>query len=204
MTRSSIVKKTDPAVVPPPTGARCGGVFRRVGSARAAPDRGCRLGTAPPASSHARHLPSHPGHRAVLRFYDVHADCLDGLFRKRKRLLELFDAFRRLRRCYPRTKLFVVMDNLHQLHDHPRFGALLRKLRIHPAWTPTEASWLNLIEPHFGVLKRFTLANTDDPSHAVRRRRVYRYLRYRHRRVGTTQHPLAGVRRIRFNKLERH
>src|SRR5439155_1643301 len=55
-------------------------------------------------------------------FYDVHADCLDGVFRKRKRLPELFDAFRRLRRCYPRTKLFVVMDNLHQLHDHPRFG----------------------------------------------------------------------------------
>ena len=137
-------------------------------------------------------------------FYDVHADCLDGLFRKRKRLPELFDAFRRLRRCYPRTKLFVVMDNLHQLHDHPRFGALLRKLRIHPAWTPTEASWLNLIEPHFGVLKRFTLANTDDPSHAVRRRRVYRYLRYRHRKVGTTQHPLAGIRRIRFNKFEKH
>jgi len=91
-------------------------------------------------------------------FYDVHADCLDGLFRKRKRLPELFEAFQRLRQCYPHTKLFVVMDNLHQLHDHPRFLALLRKLRIHPVWTPTEASWLNLIEAHFGVLKRFTLA----------------------------------------------
>ncbi|MDA8107893.1 MAG: hypothetical protein M0015_04595 [Betaproteobacteria bacterium] len=50
---------------------------------------------------------------------------------------------------------------------------------------PPEASWLNLIEAHFGALKRFTLANTDDPSHAVRRRRVYRYLRYRHRKLGT-------------------
>jgi len=36
------------------------------------------------------------------------------------------------------------------------------------------------------------------PSHAVRRRRVYRYLRYRHRKVGTTRHPLAGIRRLRF------
>jgi hypothetical protein len=53
-------------------------------------------------------------------FYDVHADCLDGLFRKRKRLPELFEAFQRLRRCYPRKKLFVIMDNLHQVHDHPR------------------------------------------------------------------------------------
>ena len=96
------------------------------------------------------------------------------------------------------------MDNLHQLHDHPRFLALLKKLRIHPLWTPTEASWLNLIEAHFGVLKRFTLANTDDPSHTVRRRRVYRYLRYRHRKVGTHTHPLAGIRCIRRIKLERH
>ena len=34
-------------------------------------------------------------------FYDVHADCLDGVFHKRKRLPELFEAFQRLRRCYP-------------------------------------------------------------------------------------------------------
>jgi len=25
-------------------------------------------------------------------------------------------------------------------------------------WTPTDASWLNLIEAHFGALKRFMLA----------------------------------------------
>jgi hypothetical protein len=31
--------------------------------------------------------------------------------------------------------------------------------------TPTEASWLNLIEAQFGVLKKFTLANTDDADH---------------------------------------
>jgi hypothetical protein len=72
------------------------------------------------------------------------------------------------------------MDNLHQTHDHPIFRRLLRKLRISPVWTPTESSWLNLIEAHFGVLKRFTLANTDDLDHITRRRRIYRYLRYRH------------------------
>lgn len=137
-------------------------------------------------------------------FYDVHADCLDGLFRKRKRVAELSEAFRRLRRCYPGQRLFVIMDNLHQVHDHPRFLALLERLRIHPVWTPTEASWLNLIEAHFGALRRFTLANTDDPSHAVRRRRVYRYLRYRHRQLGTLQHRLARIRSVSINKLERH
>jgi hypothetical protein len=82
------------------------------------------------------------GTEQILGFYDVHADCLSGVFRKRKRLPDLFEAFRRLRSCYPRTRLFVVLDNLHNTHDHPRFLALLKRLRIHPVWTPTESSWL--------------------------------------------------------------
>ncbi len=36
----------------------------------------------------------------------------------------------------------MVLDNLHNTHDHPRFLALLKRLRIHPVWTPTESSWL--------------------------------------------------------------
>lgn len=34
------------------------------------------------------------------------ADCLGGIFRRQKRLPDLFDAFRRLRACYPRQRLF--------------------------------------------------------------------------------------------------
>lgn len=141
------------------------------------------------------------GTEQFLGFYDVHADCLEGVFRKRKRVKEISEAFRRLRRCYPRRKLFVIMDNLRNVHDHPNFLSLLRKLRIHPVWTPTESSWLNLIEAQFGVLKRFTMTNTDDRTHVERRRRVYRYLRYRHRNVGTSAHPLTHIRTI---KLEWH
>ena len=81
------------------------------------------------------------GTEQFLGFYDVYADCLIGIFRCQKRLPELFDAFRRLRACYPRKRLFVILDNLHNVHDHPRFLALLRKLRIRPIFTPTEASW---------------------------------------------------------------
>ena len=47
---------------------------------------------------------------------------------------------------------------LHHAHRLPILPALyrelLRRLRIHPVWTPTEVSWLNAIEAHFGVLKR--------------------------------------------------
>jgi hypothetical protein len=94
------------------------------------------------------------------------------------------------------------MDNLHNLHDHPRFRRLLRWLQITPVPTPTEASWLNLVEAHFRVLKRFTVAHTDDPTHAVRRRRIYRYLHYRHQQLGRVRHPLTRIRSIRLVTLE--
>ena len=140
----------------------------------------------------------------LLGFYDVHADCLSGRFVKRKRVVELAAAFRQLRACYPRRRLFVVLDNLPHVHDHPRFLALLRRLRIHPVFTPTNASWLNLIEAQFGVLKRFTLTDTDDPTHLVRRRRVARYIRYRNHLVGQHHHPLTKMLTIRDIKLETH
>src|SRR5215469_14380433 len=93
------------------------------------------------------------GTEQFLGFYDVHADCLSGLFRRRKRVVDISKAFACLRRCYPRKRLYVILDNLRNVHDHPRFLSLLRRLQIHPIWTPTEASWLNLIEAQFGVLK---------------------------------------------------
>ena len=53
----------------------------------------------------------HRGHgiEQFLGFYDVHADCLNGVFRRRKRVREVSEAFRRLRACYPRRRLFVIM-----------------------------------------------------------------------------------------------
>ena len=107
------------------------------------------------------------GTEQFLGFYDVHDDCLEGLFlqaQARSRRLPSLPSD-----CGSATRgrrLYVVLDNLHNVHDHPTVLALMRNLHIHPVWTPTEASWLNLIEAQFGVLKRFTVANTDDPAHA--------------------------------------
>jgi len=141
------------------------------------------------------------GIEVFLGFYDVHANVLSGIFRTRKRISEVADAFRRLRACYPHRRLFVIIDGLHQVHDHPRFLAICRKLRITLVFTPTEASWMNPIETHFGVLGRATYAGSDDPEHILRRRRVYRYLRLRHRTVGNAGHPLTQIHTI---KLQSH
>jgi hypothetical protein len=56
----------------------------------------------------------------------------------------------------------------------------------------------------FGVLKRFTLTNTDDPNHAARRRRIYAYLWYRHRKLANLHLPLNRIRSFRRIKLEQH
>lgn len=97
--------------------------------------------------------------------------------------------------------LYLILDNLPHVHDHPRFLRQLRQRRITPAYTPTDASWLNLIEPQFGVTKRATLTDTDDPSHATR---MARYIRYRNRRAGVGHHPLTHLLPIRDIKLEQH
>ena len=144
------------------------------------------------------------GTETFLGFYDVHADVLAGVFRKKKGVREVGEAFRRLRACYPHRRLFVVLDNLRAVHDNPRFLRLLARLRIAPVFTPTEASWLNLIEPHFGVLKRATLVGSDDREHVVRRYRIYRALRLRHRKLGNAAHPLTKIRMIKPVKLDWH
>jgi hypothetical protein len=156
-----------------------------------------------PARMRATYRRPH-GIEHFLAFYDVHADYLNGVFQPRRGLAEVSDAFRRLRKCYPRRRLFVILDNLHQVHDHPKFLALLKRLHIHPVWTPTEASWLNLIEAQFGVLKKFTVDNTDDANHEQRQVRVRAYLKYRHRRLGNSDHPLSNLAQSRRHKLEPH
>jgi len=95
------------------------------------------------------------GARHFLGFYDVHGHVLGGVFRPRKRISDLLAAFGRLRRCYPTRRLVVVLDKLHDIHDHPRFLRGLRRRRITPVFTATNASWMNLIEAQYGALKRF-------------------------------------------------
>ena len=88
----------------------------------------------------------------------------------------------------------MILKNLHNVHDHSRFLALLRRLHIRPVGAATETFWLNLIEAQFGVLKRFTLANTDDSTHVARRRRIYAQLRYGHRKFANLRHLSNRIR----------
>lgn len=133
-----------------------------------------------------------------LGFYDVHADCLVGQVRKRKTVKDLLAAFARLRSCYPaEVRLYVVMDNLNT-HKHARLKAFMAEHSIEPVYTPTYASWLNAIEAHFGALKKFAIAGTDDPSHEFRRWRIARYLTWRNRAKGSHKATLARFSRVKL------
>lgn len=141
------------------------------------------------------------GTEQLLAFYDVHANCLAGLVRKRKTHRDLLAVFRRLRACYPpAVRLYVVMDNLSS-HRHPALRAFMAAHNMEAAFTPTYASWLNAIEAHFTPLKKFTLTMTDDRDHLSRRRRILRYIAWRNRHHDVAPCPLANFRSI---KLDRH
>jgi transposase len=135
----------------------------------------------------------HAGTEQFLGFYDVHADCLAGTIHKRKRVDDLMAAFQMLRRAYPRRiRLHVILDNLPH-HKAERIMEYFRANNMRMVWTPTYSSWLNVIEPHFGAMKKFALNDSDDRDHQTRRRRIYKYVRLRNKKAGSNHSMLHKV-----------
>ena len=135
------------------------------------------------------------GTEQLLAFYDVHGDVLEGIVHKRKTSRDVFQAWKRLRSCYPRTwTIYLVLDNLSS-HWNKTLVQYARKHRMRLVPTPTYASWLNAIEAHFAPLKSFCLNNSDDHSHTDRRKRIYRYLSLRNREKARRSCPLLFFRK---------
>src|SRR5918995_191953 len=66
--------------------------------------------------------------------------------------------------AYPRQELHVVVDN-YATHKHPAVRAWLKRhprVRLH--FTPTSASWLNLVEAFFSILPRQALRRGNFPT----------------------------------------
>ena len=61
---------------------------------------------------------------------------------------------------FPRRRIYLVWDNLSAHKKAVRLWQP-RPRRLQFFWIPTNASWLNLIEPWFSVLERVALHNTD-------------------------------------------
>jgi transposase len=67
-------------------------------------------------------------------------------------------------KAYPRRQLYVVLDN-YVTHKHQRVQAWLgRYPRVRLHFTPTYASWLNLVEVFFAIIQRQALRRGDFAS----------------------------------------
>lgn len=62
---------------------------------------------------------------------------------------------------WPKGGIHLVMDNLSSHKKAFRELPARIRRRIHVYWTPTNSSWLNLIESYFATLQRTALHNTD-------------------------------------------
>ena len=62
---------------------------------------------------------------------------------------------------WPRGGIHLIMDNLSAHKKALRELPARIRRRIHVYWTPTNSSWLNLIESYFSTLQRTALHNTD-------------------------------------------
>lgn len=115
----------------------------------------------------------------MLACYDLESDKLYGSIQRRKRNHEMLAFLKTIRKRYPiKTRLYIVLDNFSP-HLHQRVRTWARKNRVSLVFTPTNASWLNRIECHFGTLRKFVLHNSDYQSHEELSVAIHRYIRWR-------------------------
>jgi transposase len=122
-------------------------------------------------------LPMQPGH-AEQRTHDyvrhgtttlfaaleVATGTVTGLCKNRHRHQEFLAFLKHLARAYPDRQLHLVMDN-YATHKRPEIKAwLAANPRVHLHFTPTSASWLNLVEVWFGIIERQAIRRGTFPS----------------------------------------
>ncbi|MFJ4519012.1 IS630 family transposase [Streptomyces sp. NPDC088770] len=128
--------------------------------------------------------------------YSVGDDSLWGVNRRHKGTAPSLAALQSIRAARPDgAPIYVILDNL-SAHKGSKIRRWARKNKVELCFTPTNASWANPIEAHFGPLRQFTLANSNHPNHTVQTRELQRYLRWRNQNA---RHPsvLAAQRRER-------
>ena len=79
---------------------------------------------------------------------------------------------------WPRGGIHLVMDNLSSHKKALRELPARIRRRIHVYWTPTNSSWLNLVESYFATLQRTALHNTDYKSVQEIEQGLYRGTEY--------------------------
>ena len=114
-----------------------------------------------------------------LAAYDVGADNLMGRSFDRRRHQEFLRFLKWLRAKYPSEEtLYLIADNL-STHLHAKVKQWARRHRVRFTFTPTNASWLNPIEAHFGGISEFVIKGSDFNDRPELRREIQKYLLWR-------------------------
>jgi transposase len=128
--------------------------------------------------------------------YSLGDDQLWGVVREHKGADHTLAALKSIRAARPGGyRLFVIMDNL-SANKTPAIRRWAKRENVELCFTPTNASWANPVEAHFGPLRTFVMGNSDYPNHTALARRLQAYLRWRNAHA---RHPdvLAAQRRER-------
>ncbi|MCX5205916.1 IS630 family transposase [Streptomyces sp. NBC_00237] len=144
-----------------------------------------------PATFHRTH-----GVRYFHGCYSVGDDTLWGVNHLRKGADHSLSALKSIRAARPDgAPIYVILDNL-SAHKGSKIRRWAARNKAELCFTPTNASWANPIEAHFGPLRQFTLTSSNHPNHPVQTRELHQYLRWRNQNA---RHPdvLAAQRRER-------
>jgi transposase len=144
-----------------------------------------------PATYHRTH-----GIRYFHGCYSIGDDQLWGVVRRRKGADHTLAALKSIRAArQDGAPIYVILDNL-SANKTPAIRAWADRNKVELCFTPTNASWANPIEAHFGPLRTFVLGASNHPNHPVLARKLQGYLRWRN---ANARHPdvLAAQRRER-------
>lgn len=94
------------------------------------------------------------GTASLLACLDVHSGQVSGKCIRRNNSATFIRFLGRLLREYPDKELFVIVDNGSSHRSKKTLAWAAKHKRLHLAFTPTHASWLNQIEIWFGILTR--------------------------------------------------
>jgi transposase len=101
--------------------------------------------------------------------------------KKRKRAIEFLQYLKYIGSLFPiEERLYIICDN-YRPHKTEKVLTWADQNNVEMAFTPTNASWLNPIESHFGPLKKFAILNSNYKSHKEQGRAVRRYIFWRNR-----------------------
>jgi transposase len=99
--------------------------------------------------------------------YSLGDDQLWGVVRRRKDGEHTLAALQSIRAARPDgAPIYVILDNL-SANKTPKVRAWAARNKVEPCFTPTYASWANLIEAQFGPLRTFVMGASNHPNHPV-------------------------------------